>query len=783
MPSLKKGCEVLKVYVDARCLQDNNYKNRGVGRHTKSIVKYSRSYLPPKTELIGLVDDHNLPHLGEASTALFDKISNSFGEAASKANIFLNPFVFLSNQNRALGVLAKKDIFSACLFYDLIPLLNRDKYLSNTDDYLEYLTNLNKLQLYNQIVSISQSSESDLKSTISLKSTNLVISGVGISSAFSENKTVRLFKQKTKQNFDNPYFIMVGGADNRKNMMVALKAFAQLSTHNYEKASFSLVGDFTKEQIVIYRETSKSLGFSQRLFIYSGLTDSDLSFLYTNAVANICPSFAEGFFLPIIEGIACGAPPIASNIPAQNELLNNDKEILFQADDISRLTDIMVKMLSNRIWRSKVLLRHLHLVTKFSETEVAKRTWASIYSSYKSSNASTSFIKSQKHLIKPKLAFITPYPPDNSGCARYSQATIQNLSKYARVDVFTDATEIQSNNSVENFYNISALAHLSKKYDSVISVIGNSHYHSKIFDLVLEYGGVVIEHDNRLLDFYNWKFGSEYTASVASREIGNSYNQDDIYNWLHHSENIRTLFLNDLYDSSTLLFMHSKPLINHYHQISGRKASYLPFCIYSELSPNQRMNNKKRARTTLGVSDDEILIISLGSVDPTKYCNEIVMALNLLNSTTVKYKFYFVGHCSSNQFRILSDLIKNNKNIIIEEEKYYSKKEYNLFLNAADLGIQLRRHKFGGLSGGLMDSISVGLPTIANKDLASSMDSPAYVQAINDDPSPEAILNSFLTFTKTEYTHAHIMRGYNKFVSNHNFDLYSSQLLEHLKLK
>ncbi len=52
------------------------------------------------------------------------------------------------------------------------------------------------------------------------------------------------------------------------------------------------------------------------------------------------------------------------------------------------------------------------------------------------------------------------------------------------------------------------------------------------------------------------------------------------------------------------------------------------------------------------------------------------------------------------------------------ERDFVPETVYQAYLQAADLGIQLRTFGFGSVSGALIDCIAAGLPTVANDDLA-----------------------------------------------------------------
>jgi glycosyltransferase involved in cell wall biosynthesis len=62
------------------------------------------------------------------------------------------------------------------------------------------------------------------------------------------------------------------------------------------------------------------------------VTDEQLSALYSGAVAFLYPSLYEGFGLPVLEAMQCGAPAIASRDPAIAEVAGGAAVLLDPRD-------------------------------------------------------------------------------------------------------------------------------------------------------------------------------------------------------------------------------------------------------------------------------------------------------------------------------------------------------------------------------------------------------------------------------------------------------------------
>jgi glycosyltransferase involved in cell wall biosynthesis len=67
-----------------------------------------------------------------------------------------------------------------------------------------------------------------------------------------------------------------------------------------------------------------------------GVTDDELAALYTGAHALVFPSDDEGFGLPPVEALACGAPVVACEVPALREVLG-DRAAFVEVDDLEAL--------------------------------------------------------------------------------------------------------------------------------------------------------------------------------------------------------------------------------------------------------------------------------------------------------------------------------------------------------------------------------------------------------------------------------------------------------------
>jgi glycosyltransferase involved in cell wall biosynthesis len=113
-----------------------------------------------------------------------------------------------------------------------------------------------------------------------------------------------------------PFLLHVGSAIPRKRLDVLFDVFAALRARHPELRLVQQGGALTLAQ----RAQVARLGIGDALLQPPKLDRATLAGLYRRAQAVLVPSEAEGFGLPVIEALACGAPVVASDIPVLREV-------------------------------------------------------------------------------------------------------------------------------------------------------------------------------------------------------------------------------------------------------------------------------------------------------------------------------------------------------------------------------------------------------------------------------------------------------------------------------
>jgi glycosyltransferase involved in cell wall biosynthesis len=156
-----------------------------------------------------------------------------------------------------------------------------------------------------------------------------------------------------------PYFLFVGTLEPRKNIPVLIQAWRQVRRRH--AVDLLLVGR--------RRADSPPLPDEPGLRFLGELPDSALPELYSGALAFLYPSLYEGFGLPVLEAMQCGACVIASRAVSE---AGGDAAVY--ADGEHALVSAMEEAATCSEWREGRRTRSLARAREFSWERTARLT-------------------------------------------------------------------------------------------------------------------------------------------------------------------------------------------------------------------------------------------------------------------------------------------------------------------------------------------------------------------------------------------------------------------------
>jgi glycosyltransferase involved in cell wall biosynthesis len=268
---------------------------------------------------------------------------------------------------------------TAVILYDLIPLIHADKYLTDADLRIYYDRKLEWMKSAELLLAISESSRQEGIAHLAVGADKVVNISTAIDAQF---KPPMLSAQATQQLLTKlgihrqMVLYAPGGFDQRKNFANLTAAYSQLSRDVRAEHQLVIVSKLSAMQRDELNRLAQSHGLQADELILTGyVVDEDLIGLYSLAKLFVFPSLHEGFGLPALEAMACGAPVIGSNTTSVPEVIGLS-EALFDPESIDSMTHTIDRGLTDAAFRQRLLDHGRMHVQKFSwDTSAQKALW------------------------------------------------------------------------------------------------------------------------------------------------------------------------------------------------------------------------------------------------------------------------------------------------------------------------------------------------------------------------------------------------------------------------
>jgi glycosyltransferase involved in cell wall biosynthesis len=764
------------IYFDARCLQDPQYQFRGIGHHVSSLLRNRLKTAVASCRLIAL-SDANLPPMPEKYEKLFDEVSPCLNHSLPRdGSIFICSSPMTHDPRFSLRFVHHPSLLTASIVYDFIPL-DWPGYLTQPSQRLAYLSKLARLKSSTLFLSISRYSAQRLRELTGVSSDDILVTGASVrSSLFDVARTPQCFAPSAE--CSTSYFLTVGGGDPRKNTETAVRAVRKINRLFPNLVRLRIVGHYSSEQ----KEDLRSIASEQQfLEFFPDVDDRRLGALYSGSIATIAPSHIEGFSLPVVEATVCGSPVIASNCAAHAELIDQP-EGLFSADNPDELAQRLTRILENRDFRRSLIHAQAPLAEKFHEEVVGSRFWGAVIERFERCFARGG--PAVRRQAKPKIAFLSPFPPDQSGVARFTDLTLRAARKHFEIDLFTNAPRpLALNDCVRDVGDISIYPLLKNRYHAILSVLGNSRFHIPIFELFERYGGPCIMHDSRLTHIYFHRLGEDGFLQFASKLLGRPIQLDEVRFWLEDRQ-LPSLFIEPVIERAKPMIVHTRryqEMLRKRYGLNTELATFPPNFQFTEEELGDQ--NRAAARQILGIDDAAFVISSFGIVDQSKGAFACIVALDLLRSWNIPGELYFVGRARGLEHeltRVATDFDVVDHIHFFND--FVSDEQYRNFMIACDAAVQLRTYDFGQPSAALADCISAGIPAVSTCSLAETCDAPSYVARIPDHISSLLLAERLAEIWDRRQIRMETAEERMDYCRQHSFETYGTRLTEILNL-
>jgi glycosyltransferase involved in cell wall biosynthesis len=184
--------------------------------------------------------------------------------------------------------------------------------------------------------------------------------------------------QRVRHNYgiDGDYILTVGSIQPRKNLARLVQAYASLRGNKSADKLPKLV--LVGKSGWLYDETLRALketGVADTVVLTGYVPQEDLPALYSGALCFVYPSYFEGFGLPPLEAMKCGAPVIVGNKTSLPEVVG-DAALTVDPFDVEAIASAMQRVIESPALREELSIKGRARAETFDWRETARKTLA-----------------------------------------------------------------------------------------------------------------------------------------------------------------------------------------------------------------------------------------------------------------------------------------------------------------------------------------------------------------------------------------------------------------------
>ena len=222
------------------------------------------------------------------------------------------------------------------------------------------------------IIAVTESIKREICEHLKVKPERVVVTPEAPRQVFRPMPVPETIATRLRLGIEADFILFVGTIEPRKNLLTLVRAFEQVLRTTELRPQLVIAGGegWLMEELYSFIGTS---GIGDRVRFIGYTSDEALRALYSSCRICVYPSLYEGFGLPPLEAMACGAPVITSHIPAIAETVGS-AAVLIDPHSVAGLAHSIIHLWNDEQLRTHLSQAGLQRAAEFSWQRTAKLT-------------------------------------------------------------------------------------------------------------------------------------------------------------------------------------------------------------------------------------------------------------------------------------------------------------------------------------------------------------------------------------------------------------------------
>ncbi len=619
---------------------------------------------------------------------------------------------------------------TAVTLYDLIPLLDAETFLSREPVDRWYRARLEDLKRADLLLAISDHTRSDAIDALGIDPDRIVPVSADADPRFRrvEMRDEDRVRFLGGLGLHRPFVMYTGGVDPRKNLDGMIRAYGRVPADVRRGHQLAVVCRVTGDERRRLLDVGERAGLAAGELVLPGFVpDDDLVKLYSACRLFVFPSLYEGFGLPALEAMRCGAPVVGSNRSSVPEVIGL-ADALFDPADPGAVAAAVRRGLTDEAFRARLVANAAQQSTRFSWAESGRRALAALEAlgDARARGGRAEPPRAAAAADRPRLGYVSPLPPESSGIADFSAELLPALAEHYDITLVTDGPPVSAPALRDRFprVTVAEFAAAPERWDRVLYQMGNSVHHAHVPGLLETRPGVVVLHDVFLSHLMR-HLGAQGRARPFLETLLENHGYPAAEFLARHGEDAAVWEYpcsRDVIGCATGLVVqsaHARDLVARwYGPAVAARVREIPHP--RDPAPE---GGRDAARAALGIPPAEFVVCCFGMIGPAKLNHELLRAFRASPLGRLPgCRLVFVGGDAGSPYgrdlRRLAGDAPGPAGVTITG--YADEARYRRYLDAADVAVQLRTRSRGETSGAVLDGMAHGLPVIVNAHGASA---------------------------------------------------------------